>query len=328
MPSPIPTTSRGKNIDRMIKMRVSSTMASNKPVPKKKTTSKTKPSMIAMPSPKKQPSTPWLKLPSIRVNLTKTLLLWPFIPPNPPTYQTWMYPRKRNRRKMILLQRWALVATQSASYFLMKILMIAMSPILPNPLTYQTWKYSRKRNRRKMTLLHHWALVATQSARTIFMKTLMIAMSLILRLRKLMSQRMYAIGHKQSYASIHNFHQWNVSILIVNYLFSTSVKLPGSKGKDIRKPSHVTAACTTHSTNTNMLLIGLGFRRSSRPCLQTKVRNCQLIWMQPLPSRIWMLPNLFLMAKTSRSEMCQHLSLLVCKTWLSVISTKVGRISK
>ncbi len=55
MPSPIPTTttSLGKNIDCMIKMRVSSTMASKKPSPKKKTTSKTKPSTIAMPSPKK-----------------------------------------------------------------------------------------------------------------------------------------------------------------------------------------------------------------------------------------------------------------------------------
>jgi hypothetical protein len=61
MPSPIGTTTRGKNIDRMIKMHGSRTnfmsdeepMASKKPNRKKKTTSKAKPSTINMPSPKK-----------------------------------------------------------------------------------------------------------------------------------------------------------------------------------------------------------------------------------------------------------------------------------
>jgi hypothetical protein len=37
-----------------------------------------------------------------------------------------------------------------------------------------------------------------------------------------------------------------------NFLFITSVELHGSKGKDIQIPLHVTAAFTTHSTNTNM----------------------------------------------------------------------------
>ncbi len=61
MPSPIRTTTRGKNIDCMIKMCGSRTnsmsgeepMPSKKPNRKKKTTSKTKPSTINMPSPKK-----------------------------------------------------------------------------------------------------------------------------------------------------------------------------------------------------------------------------------------------------------------------------------
>ncbi len=61
MPSPIRTTTCGKNIDHMIKMRGSRTnfmsdeepMASKKPNCKKKTTSKTKPSTINMPSLKK-----------------------------------------------------------------------------------------------------------------------------------------------------------------------------------------------------------------------------------------------------------------------------------
>jgi hypothetical protein len=62
-----------------------------------------------------------------------------------------------------------------------------------------------------------------------------------------------------------------------------------------------------------------GFQRS--PHLATKVRNCQLIWMQPLPSRLSMLVIPFLMEKTINSEMCQHQPLPVCKTRLSVIST-------
>jgi hypothetical protein len=61
MLSPIRTTTRGKNIDHMIKMHGSRTnsmsdeepMVSKKHNCKKKTTSKTKPSTINMPSPKK-----------------------------------------------------------------------------------------------------------------------------------------------------------------------------------------------------------------------------------------------------------------------------------
>jgi hypothetical protein len=71
----------------------------------------------------------------------------------------------------------------------------------------------------------------------------------------------------------------NVSILIVTFLFITYFKLPGSKGKGIQIPSHVTAAVTTHTTNTKMLLIGLVYRRS--PCLATLVAKCQLFLMQP-----------------------------------------------
>jgi hypothetical protein len=43
------------------------------------------------------------------------------------------------------------------------------------------------------------------------------------------------------------------SIRIAAFLLITSVNLPGSKGKDIQIqiPLHVTAAFTTHSTNTN-----------------------------------------------------------------------------
>ncbi len=161
MPSPIHTTTHGKNIDRMIKMRGSRTnsmsdlepMASKKPNRKKKTTSKTKPSMINMPSPKKT-AVDSLTERTINQSTSKKPLLPPSIPSNSLTYQTWMYPRKRNRRKMPLFQR--------------------------------------------------WALVATQSARTIWMKILMIVMSLILRLWRLMSQLMYATGHKRSYASFLN----------------------------------------------------------------------------------------------------------------------------
>ncbi len=281
MPSPIRTTTRRKNIDCMIKMRGSRTnsmsdeepMASKKPNCKKNTTSKTKPSTINMPSPKKTAVNSLTEI-TINQSASKKTLFPPSIPPNPLTYQMWMYPRKRNRRKMPLFQR--------------------------------------------------WALVATQSARRIWMKILMIVMSLILRLWRLMSQLMYATGHKQLYASFLNYNHWNVSKLIANFLYITSVNLPGSKRKDIQIPLHVTAAFTTHSTNTNMSLIGLGFWRS--PCLATKVRNCQLIWMQPLPSRLSMLVIPFLMEKTTSSEMCQHQPLPVRKTQLSVISTRVGRI--
>ena len=135
---------------------------------------------------------------------------------------------------------------------------------------------------------------------------------------------MYATGHKQSDASILNKNPRIVSILIANFLFITSVNLHGSKGEDIWIRSHVTAAFTTHSTNTNMSLIGLGFQRRC-PCLATKVRNCQLIWMQPLPSRLSMLVIPFLMEKTTSSEMCQHQPLPLRKTRLSVID--LGRMA-
>jgi hypothetical protein len=71
MPSPIRTTTHAKNIDRMIKMRGSRTnfmsdeepIASKKPNCKKKTTSKTKPSMINMPSLKKTTVNSLTKIP-------------------------------------------------------------------------------------------------------------------------------------------------------------------------------------------------------------------------------------------------------------------------
>jgi hypothetical protein len=62
----------------------------------------------------------------------------------------------------------------------------------------------QKKKQKKIPLFQHWALVATQSARRIWMKILMIVMSLILRLWRLMSQLMYATGHKQLYASFLN----------------------------------------------------------------------------------------------------------------------------
>jgi hypothetical protein len=64
-------------------------------------------------------------------------------------------------------------------------------------------------------------------------------------------------AHKQLSVTILNLHSRNFSILIVTFLFITYVKLPGSKGKGIQIPLHVTAAFTTHSTNTKIQLIGL-----------------------------------------------------------------------
>ena len=72
-----------------------------------------------------------------------------------------------------------------------------------------------------------------------------------------MCQLMSTTGHKQLSVTFLNFYRRNVSILIVTFLFITYGKLPGSKGKGIQIPLHVTAAFTTHSTNTKMLLIGL-----------------------------------------------------------------------
>jgi hypothetical protein len=68
---------------------------------------------------------------------------------------------------------------------------------------------------------------------------------------------MSATGHKQWSVTFLNFHRRNISILIVTFLFITYVKLPGSKGKGIQIALQVTAAVTTHTTNSKMLMIGL-----------------------------------------------------------------------
>jgi hypothetical protein len=110
-----------------------------------------------------------------------------------------------------------------------------------------------------------------------------------------MCRLMFATGHKQSSVTFLNLHYKNVSILIVTFLFITYVKLPGSKGKGTQIPSHVTAAFTTHSTNTKMLLIGLVYQKSL--WLATPVAKWQFIPMQPLQRKITMSLNQFRMEK-------------------------------
>ena len=145
----------------MIKMRGSRTnsmsdeepMASKKPNRKKKTTSKTKPSTINMPSPKKAALDSLIEI-TINQSASKKYTASTLNPTKPTDISNVNVPQKKKQKKMPLFQR--------------------------------------------------WALVATQSARRIWMKILMIVMSLILWLWRLMSQLMYATGHKQSYASFLN----------------------------------------------------------------------------------------------------------------------------
>jgi hypothetical protein len=74
---------------------------------------------------------------------------------------------------------------------------------------------------------------------------------------------MSATGHKQLPVTILNLHCRNVSILIVTFLFITYVKLPGSKRKGIQIPLHITAAFTTHSTNTKNIIDRSGVLKKS-----------------------------------------------------------------
>jgi hypothetical protein len=79
------------------------------------------------------------------------------------------------------------------------------SPLNPTkPTDVSNVNVPQKKKQKKMPLFQCRAVVAAQSAIRIWMKILMIAMSLILRLWRLMSQLMYATGHKQSYASFPN----------------------------------------------------------------------------------------------------------------------------
>jgi hypothetical protein len=130
---------------------------------------------------------------------------------------------------------------------------------------------------------------------------------------------MSATGHKQSYVTFLNFHRRNVSILMT-FLFITYVKLPGSKGKGIQIPSHVTAAVTTHTTNTKMLLIGLVYQRSH--CLATPVAKCQSFLMQPLQRKITVSLNQF---RIEKNELLRDMSL---STRNSMKETTVCHLNK
>ncbi len=155
MPSPIHTTTRRKNIDRMIKMRGSRTnsmsdeepMASKKPNHKKKTTSKTKPSTINMPSPKK-PAINSLTEITVNQSASKADTASTLDPTKPTEVSNVNVPQRKKQKKMPLFQCWALVATQSARRIWMKFLMIVMYLIrrlwrVMSPLMYATGhKYS------------------------------------------------------------------------------------------------------------------------------------------------------------------------------------------
>jgi hypothetical protein len=120
----------------MIKMRASRTMVSKKPDSKKKTTSKTTPSTIAMPSPKK---TAVNSLTEITVNQSasnKDTASLTLDSTETTDVSNMNVPQKKKLKKMTLLQRCTLVASQSARSFFVKTLMIKMSAIPPNPLTY------------------------------------------------------------------------------------------------------------------------------------------------------------------------------------------------
>ena len=161
MPSPIHTTTRGKNIDHMIKMRGSRTnsmsdeepMASKKPNRKKKTASKTKRSTINMPSPKKT-AVDSLTEKTFNQSASKKDTASTLDPTKPTDVSNVNVPQKKKQKKNAI-----------------------------------TSTLGPRRN---------------PKCRTVWMKILVIAMSLILRLWRLMSQLMYATGHKQLYASFLN----------------------------------------------------------------------------------------------------------------------------
>jgi hypothetical protein len=107
MPSPIHTTTRGKNIDHMIKMRGSRTnsisdeepIVSKKPKRKKKFTSKTKTSTINKLSPKKN-SADSLTETTINQSASKTSTASTLDPTVPTDVSNVNVPQKRKRRKM------------------------------------------------------------------------------------------------------------------------------------------------------------------------------------------------------------------------------------
>ncbi len=205
MPSPIRTTTRGKNIDRLIKMHGSTDstsdeepIASMKPKCKKKTKTNTK---------------------SVKINN---------LPPN----------------EAIAGMSIASMNNQSASKT--STAATAATTVLGD---IANVNLPKKRKAKKSAMRTALPTRRNPKHKNDLDEGTVDAISQILRKWRIMCRVMSATGHKQLSVNIQNLHCRNVSVLIAIILFITYVKLPGSKGKGIQIPLHVTAAFTTHTTN-------------------------------------------------------------------------------